>query len=92
MIFVDEKLRLHLKCEFANEFYVSNYFVRLMLWTDRIFSSHHLKCGKQGKIVGYIDDKTAYVCCCCLKKKMKGSEEWEWESLQDDDNIEDYEM
>ena len=45
------KLRLHLKCEFANEFYASNYFVRLMPWTDRVFSNHHLKCGKGGKIM-----------------------------------------
>jgi len=88
--FLDEKLRLHLKCEFANEFYVSNYIVRLMLWADRVFSSHHLKCGKRGKIVGYTDTtKTSYVCCCCIKSKMKGSEEWRWETLHDDEDDHD---
>ena len=88
--FLDEKLRLHLKCEFANEFYVSNYMVRLMLWADRVFSSHHLKCGKRGKIVGYTDTtKTSYVCCCCIKSKMKGSEEWRWETLHDDEDDHD---
>ena len=84
--FLDDKLRGHLKCEFANEFYVSNYFVRLMLWVDRVFSNHHLKCGKEGKIIGYTNDKNSYICCCCVKKRMKGSEDWSWEALHEDDD------
>ena len=84
--FLDDKLRGHLKCEFANEFYVSNYLVRLMLWADRVFSNHHLKCGKQGKIIGYTNDNKNYVCCCCVKKRMKGSEDWSWEALHEDDD------
>ena len=84
--FLDEKLRLHLKCEFANEFYASNYFVRLMLWTDRVFSNHHLKCGKGGKIMGYTQDRNNYILCCCMKTRIKGTEEWAWDTLHDDED------
>ena len=83
---MDEKLRLHLKCEFANEFYASNYFVRLMLWTDRVFSNHHLKCGKGGKIMGYTQDRNNYILCCCMKTRIKGTEEWAWDTLHDDED------
>ena len=84
--FLDEKLRSHLKCEFANEFYASNYFVRLMLWTDRVFSNHHLKCGKGGRVIGYTQDRNSYILCCCMKTRIKGTEEWAWETLHDDED------